>query len=120
MTLDGNRRLRALLLARAFGLIIEPASLFLMQVQSRSSHFQTSNIMHKVDVNEAGKLLHELVEEAARGGDVVITRSDGVAFKLVLAPDVEPRPHFGSAKDEVWMSDDFEEPLDDFHDYMPS
>jgi hypothetical protein len=28
-----------------------------------------------------------------------------------------PRRKFGSAKDEVWMSDDFDEPLEMFEDY---
>ena len=29
-----------------------------------------------------------------------------------------PQPRFGSAKGLVWMSDDFDEPLEDFKDYM--
>jgi len=28
------------------------------------------------------------------------------------------RPRFGSAKGEVWMDDDFDEPLDMFDDYV--
>lgn len=75
--------------------------------------------MHKVDINEAGKHLRELVDEAARGGDVIIIRGDGAAFKLVSAPEAKACPRFGSAKGEVWMSDDFDEPLDIFKDYMP-
>lgn len=75
--------------------------------------------MHNVDVNEAGKHLRELVDEAARGGEVIITRGDGAAFKLVPAPEIQPRPRFGSAKGEVWLSDDFDAPLDSFNDYMP-
>jgi hypothetical protein len=31
-----------------------------------------------------------------------------------------PHPTFGSAEGKVWMSDDFDAPLDDFDDYMPS
>lgn len=75
--------------------------------------------MHKIDVNEAGEHLRELIEEASHGGEVVITRGDGAAFKLVPAPETGPRPRFGSAEGEVWMSEDFDEPLDSFKDYMP-
>lgn len=75
--------------------------------------------MQKVDVNEAGKHLRELIEEASRGGEVIITRGDGAAFKLVPAPETKPRPRFGSARGEVWMSDDFDEPLESFQNYMP-
>lgn len=29
------------------------------------------------------------------------------------------RPQFGNARGQITMSDDFDEPLDDFADYMP-
>ena len=31
----------------------------------------------------------------------------------------KPRPQFGNARGQVTMSDDFDEPLEDFADYMP-
>ncbi len=41
--------------------------------------------------------------------------------KLIQTPDNQPdqglRP-FGVLKGKVWMADDFDEPLDDFKDYM--
>jgi hypothetical protein len=41
--------------------------------------------------------------------------------KLIQAPGNQPdqglRP-FGVLKGKVWMADDFDEPLDDFKDYM--
>ena len=39
--------------------------------------------MHKVDLKEAETRLAELVEEAARGEDVVIERGDGATFRIV-------------------------------------
>ena len=36
--------------------------------------------MHKVDVDEAGKHLRELMDEADRGQEVIITRGDGASF----------------------------------------
>lgn len=31
----------------------------------------------------------------------------------------EPRPQFGNARGQVSMSDDFDQPLEDFAEYMP-
>ncbi|CAN5515042.1 MAG: type II toxin-antitoxin system prevent-host-death family antitoxin [Actinomycetota bacterium] len=73
--------------------------------------------MQKVDITEAEGRLAELIAEAARGEEIVITRSDGVSFKLV--PFAEARPRFGSARGLVEMYDDFDEPLEDFKDYAP-
>ena len=77
--------------------------------------------MPQIDVSQAKSQLEELVEKASQGEKVVITRGDGAAFKLVPTFEGKPtRPRFGSAKGQVWMSDDFDEPLDDFNDYMPA
>lgn len=76
--------------------------------------------MHKVDIRTASGQLDQLTNEAANGEEVIIMRSDGATFKLVPAFETKPRPRFGSAKGEIWMSDDFDEPLEDFEDYMPS
>jgi hypothetical protein len=43
-----------------------------------------------------------------------------VVMREEAARESDPRPQFGSAKGEVWMSDDFDEPLDMFKDYGPS
>lgn len=73
--------------------------------------------MIKVDLKEAEIRFAELIEEAAEGEDVIITRSDGVSFKIVAISQAEPRPKFGSAKGLIEMSDDFDEPLEDFEAY---
>lgn len=71
--------------------------------------------MHRVDPKEAESHLAELVAEAADGEEVVITRSDGASFKIV--PVVGTLPKFGSARGLVEMSEDFDEPLEDFEAY---
>lgn len=76
--------------------------------------------MPHVDVDQAKSRLEELIDQASQGEEVIITRGDGAAFKLVPALSEEPRPRFGSAKGQVWMSEDFGAPLDDFEDYAPS
>ncbi len=75
--------------------------------------------MHKIDIKEAKTRLTELIDEAASGEEVIITRGDGASFKLVLIGEPGPRPTFGSAKGLVEMADDFDEPLDDFDAYAP-
>lgn len=73
--------------------------------------------MHKVDLREAEGRLAELIAEAADGEEVVITRSDGASFKIV--PVVGSRPKFGSARGMVEISEDFDDPLEDFEAYAP-
>jgi antitoxin (DNA-binding transcriptional repressor) of toxin-antitoxin stability system len=75
--------------------------------------------MHQVNLKEAQTQLVELIEEAASGEEVVITRSDGASFKIVQISKVVAIPKFGSAKGLVKMSDNFDEPLEDFEEYAP-
>ncbi len=75
--------------------------------------------MHKISLKEAETCLAKLVKEATNGEEVIITQTDGSAVKLVAAPSKQPGPKFGSAKGLVKMSDDFDEPLEDFEDYAP-
>jgi antitoxin (DNA-binding transcriptional repressor) of toxin-antitoxin stability system len=76
--------------------------------------------MPKISVRDAEKQLRRLINEAEQGEEVVITRGDGASFKLVPLSKQKPDPTFGSAEGEIWMSEDFDAPLDDFEDYLPS
>jgi antitoxin (DNA-binding transcriptional repressor) of toxin-antitoxin stability system len=76
-------------------------------------------VMQKVNLKEAETRLAELIEKAARGEEIVIIRSDGSSFKILPMTVEEPFPKFGSAKGLVEMSDDFDEPLEEFEDYAP-
>ena len=74
--------------------------------------------MRKVKLDEAQQRLPELIDEAARGERVVISRGDGADFRIVPIVKAERRPRqFGSARGLIHMSDDFDEPLDDFASY---
>jgi antitoxin (DNA-binding transcriptional repressor) of toxin-antitoxin stability system len=75
------------------------------------------NIMWKVKLEEAQRRLPELIEEAARGEDVVISRGDSASFRLVPVVEPEPRPIFGSARGQVEMADDFDAPVEGFEPY---
>lgn len=75
--------------------------------------------MHTVGLKEAAGRLAELIDEAASGEEVVITRDDGATFKIVPVALTYPLPKFGSAKGQVKMREDFDEPLEDFQAYAP-
>jgi antitoxin (DNA-binding transcriptional repressor) of toxin-antitoxin stability system len=65
-------------------------------------------------VEDFPKLLHE----AMKGQEVVIIGSDGSAFKLIALPRL-PVPLFGSAKGQVTIGPDFDEPIEGLEEYLP-
>ncbi|MGB7375890.1 MAG: type II toxin-antitoxin system Phd/YefM family antitoxin [Rivularia sp. (in: cyanobacteria)] len=75
--------------------------------------------MHKVNLKDAQTQLAELIEEAASGKEVIIFRNDGTSFQIIPVKTEKPYPKFGSAKGLIEMSDDFDEPLEDFQEYAP-
>lgn len=75
--------------------------------------------MQQVALEEAGSQLAELIGMVAGGEEVIITGNDGSAFKIIPVSHKRPYPKFGSAKGLIEMSDDFDEPLEDFEAYMP-
>jgi antitoxin (DNA-binding transcriptional repressor) of toxin-antitoxin stability system len=74
-------------------------------------------VMHRVDVEDAKTSLDQLLAEALRGEEVVLSRNDQPVARLVGLAEVQPRPRFGSARGLVRIADDFEAPLADFDEY---
>jgi len=75
--------------------------------------------MIKVNTKEAQSHLDQLLDVAAHGEDVLITREDGLSYKIVLFEAPRPKPVFGSARGLIRIREDFDEPLEDFKDYEP-
>ena len=73
--------------------------------------------MHQVNVEEAKTNLHDLIDAAVNGEEVVIAKDERHSVRLVPVSRAKPRPRFGSAEGLVTMSEDFEEPLEDFEEY---
>ena len=73
--------------------------------------------MHKVKLDEAQRRLPELVEEAARGEEVVISRGDGADFRLVPVVASAALRKGGRARGLITVPADFDDPLDDFDPY---
>lgn len=76
--------------------------------------------MQQINLDQASKHLPELIEAAIKGEEIIITKDDQPVAKLVPVPPVKKRrpAKAGSAKGLVTIADDFDEPLEDFKDYM--
>lgn len=74
--------------------------------------------MQQINLAEASKHLPDLIEAALGGEEIVITKDDQPVVKLTPVSSVKRRRQPGSAKGLVTISDDFDEPLEDFKDYM--
>ena len=73
--------------------------------------------MQQVNIEEAKAHLHDLIDAAVKGEEVVITKDDANRVKLVPIQQPKPRPQFGSGKGLITISGDFDEPLKDFEAY---
>ena len=73
--------------------------------------------MHQIKLQEIGSRLAELLDEVASGEEVIITRTDGGAFKIISIDPVMSVPKSGSAKGLVKMTDDFDDPIEGFEEY---
>ena len=74
--------------------------------------------MHQVNIEEAKTHLPDLIDAAVNGEEVIIAKDEQRLVKLVPVARAKPCPQFGSAKGLITMSDDFDEPLEDFAEYM--
>jgi len=74
--------------------------------------------MHQVNIEEAQAHLTDLIDAAVNGEEVVIAKDEQHLVLLVPISRTKRRPQFGSAKGLITMADDFDEPLEDFAEYM--
>ncbi len=73
--------------------------------------------MHQVNIEEAKSNLPDLIDAAVNGEEVIIAKDEKHLVKLVPISAVKRRKS-GSAKGLITMSDDFDEPLEDFAEYI--
>lgn len=75
--------------------------------------------MESYTVKSAQNRLNKLLADAHNGKTVVITAENGWGVQLVPTPIKAKKPRkAGSARGQIWMSDDFDDPLQDFAGYM--
>lgn len=74
--------------------------------------------MTQVDLKQAKERFIELIELAASGEEVIIARGERPLVKLSPIARQKRQRQFGSAKGMIIIADDFDEPLEDFQEYM--
>jgi antitoxin (DNA-binding transcriptional repressor) of toxin-antitoxin stability system len=88
--------------------------------------------MQQIDLDEAKTQMASLIQSALDGEEVIITENDQPVLRIVRVSGADapaflhgrdarvtkPRRQSGSAKGLISMSDDFDEPLEDFTEYM--
>lgn len=75
--------------------------------------------MSTLTLEEAQSRLKDIIEALSPGEEIIIVQDDQPIAKLTRAERQSWPCKAGSAKNKVfWMSPDFDEPLDDFKEYM--
>jgi prevent-host-death family protein len=74
--------------------------------------------MTQVNIHEAKTNLSKLIEKVLNGEDVIIKKSNKPIVKLVMVDELKYKRKLGSAKGQVIIADNFDEPLEDFKDYQ--
>ena len=73
----------------------------------------------QVNIHEAKTQLSNLIQAALNGREVVIARGNKPVVRLEVLPEARGKRKIGNAKGLVLtMADDFDEPIDDFREYM--
>lgn len=70
--------------------------------------------MRQVNVHEAKTHLSRLLDDVARGEEVVIARAGKPLARLVpIAPALAGQRRLGQLEGKIWIADDFDDPLPD-------
>jgi antitoxin (DNA-binding transcriptional repressor) of toxin-antitoxin stability system len=73
----------------------------------------------QVNIHEAKTQLSKLIQAALDGKQVVIAKGNKPVVRLEVMPEAQSSRKIGNAKGLVLsMAEDFDEPLDDFREYM--
>ncbi|PYS92710.1 MAG: type II toxin-antitoxin system prevent-host-death family antitoxin [Acidobacteria bacterium] len=76
--------------------------------------------MYQIELEKAKAQIASLLQTALAGEEIVITENDQPVLRLVpIAAAKARRRRSGSARGLITMTDDFNEPLEDFAEYMP-
>ena len=73
--------------------------------------------MQQVDITETQAQITQLLQSALSGEEIIITRDNQPILKLVQFSPTPKRRKRSSAKGQIWMAPDFDEPLEDFREF---
>ena len=75
-----------------------------------------------IPIEQAQAELARLVDKVLAGEEMAITRDGKVVARIVPSPAAVEPPKGdrvpGSAKGQIWIAPDFDEPLEEFREYM--
>lgn len=75
--------------------------------------------MQQLTLEDAQTRLGDLMSAALKGETILIVGENQETVQLVPVPTVQRKPRvFGSGKGSLKMHEDFDEPLEDFREYM--
>jgi len=74
--------------------------------------------MHQIELTEENQELVNLVKAAIRGEEIVIKKNEELLVKLIPENMKKIGRKAGSAKGMITISKDFDEPLEEFKEYM--
>ena len=74
--------------------------------------------MLQVNVHQAKTNLSKLIQKVIDGEEVIIAKGNQPVVKIILVDNLKPKRQLGTAKGMIKISDDFDEPLEDFKEYM--
>lgn len=70
--------------------------------------------MLQINIKDAEKDLQSLADAAVRGEDIFIVLEDEQVLQLIPVVPAKKGRKAGSAEGQIWMSEDFDAPLEDF------
>ncbi|HLF89478.1 MAG TPA: type II toxin-antitoxin system prevent-host-death family antitoxin [Anaerolineales bacterium] len=75
----------------------------------------------QVTIHEAKTHLSRLIKKVLQGEEIIIAKGNQPLVKLVMLPEAQQGRRIGGAKGLIkYMAEDFDAPLEDFQEYMPS
>ena len=74
--------------------------------------------MLQVNVHEAKTTLSKLIQKVVDGEEIIIAKGNKPVVKLVLVDNLKPKRQLGTARGKIKISENFDEPLEDFKEYM--
>ena len=72
----------------------------------------------EISIAEAKARFSEILKRVESGETIVITRYGKPVARIEAEGQNRKLPRIGAFKGEIWMSDDFDEPLEEFREYM--
>lgn len=74
--------------------------------------------MHEIEVSDLAGQIDKVIESVTQGEEVILTQSAHPVAKVTRIPEARRPRRAGSAKGQIRVAPDFDEPLEDFNEYL--